>query len=373
MEFRRTGHRDERRRRVLIEERRGATIRRESAGAKTRRADSHDERSTNGCQGYALAAIDSKQPPVTCLIPKRPWTLTVLVLSGLTVHAAVHFLYTNVYLAATASQRAVLGALDVAGQGSLGGWCSSLFLLVAAAASFMAYAIRRHRLDDYRGRYRIWLWSLLFCTLAGIDTATGLHRALSYWLVEVTQTRLYGDGSIWWMLVFAVIFGGAILRLTIEMRGSLMAIFALLWACTGYVAGCLLELRLLLDGWGVVAELLQSTSVMAAHLSIALAVLWYCRHIHRQAHAELSDEDAACSAAAKEAPRRPRVKSRRKDTSVRIDAAHDTPKKKAQADTDSEQILAEFDEREERAEQRTMSKSERRRLRKENRRNRRSA
>jgi hypothetical protein len=372
MEFRRTGHRDERRRRVLIEERRGATIRRESAGAKTRRADSHDERQPNRCQGYSSAAVDSQQPPVTCLIPKRPWTLTVLVLSGLTVLAAVHFLYLKVFLTASASQQAVLHALDVAAAGSLRGWCSSLFLLVAAAGSLMAYAIRRHRLDDYRGRYRIWLWTILVCSAASIDAATGLHEALGQWLVDVTRTPLYGDGSIWWMLVFAVIFGGAIVRLGVEMRGSLMASFAMLLACTGYVAGGLIELHLLLDGWGLLAELAQSSSVMAAHLSIALAVLMYCRHIHREAHAELSAKDAG-SDDAHGATRRVRTKSRRKDASVRIDAAHETPNKKSKADPEVEEILVDLDELDQANEQRAMSKSERRRLRKENRRKRRSA
>ena len=43
MEFRRNGHRDERRRRVLIEERRGATIRRETGSDKSRRAEAPDE------------------------------------------------------------------------------------------------------------------------------------------------------------------------------------------------------------------------------------------------------------------------------------------------------------------------------------------
>ena len=54
---------------------------------------------------------------------------------------------------------APVAALDLAAKGSLGCWFSSLLLLAAAAVAILVYAVRRHRTDDYQGRYRIWLWA----------------------------------------------------------------------------------------------------------------------------------------------------------------------------------------------------------------------
>ncbi|MFV1966177.1 MAG: hypothetical protein ACC628_12200 [Pirellulaceae bacterium] len=374
MEFRRSGHRDERRRRVLMEERRGTTARREPAWSTSRRTDSHDERAPDRCGGYSTAALDREQPPVTYLIPKRPWTLTVIVLSGLTLIAGVQFLYSSVFQTASRSQQAVLAALDVAAPGSLMGWTSSLFLLVAAAGSVMVYALRRHRLDDYRGRYRVWLWSASACSIASIDAATGLHGVLSRAINDLTRTPLYGDGSIWWLLVFAMVFGTGMVRILVEVRGSFSAVFGILLAGAGYVSGGLVELHLLLPGGGLLSQLVQSSCVMLAHLGIALAVLAYCRHVHREAQREMSRAPDTRLNDDEESPRRSRPQSRRQTGSVRIDAAHDTPAHQSKAGAgESPDVVPEIDGEAETSDNPRLSKSERRRLRKESRRKRRSA
>ena len=60
-----------------------------------------------------------------------------------------------------------LAAIDAGAAGNLAAWFSSCLLLMAAACSLQIYNLRRHKIDDYRGRYRIWVWAaiaLLFTT-----------------------------------------------------------------------------------------------------------------------------------------------------------------------------------------------------------------
>jgi hypothetical protein len=261
------------------------------------------------------------------------------------------------------------------------GWLSSLFLLVATAGSVMVYALRRHRLDDYRGRYRVWRWAALACLIASIDATTGLHRAVSWALQDLAQTPLYGDGSIWWLLVFSAVFGIGIVRMLIEVRGSFAAALSLLIASAAYVSGALIGLHLLLPGWGLLAELIQTSCVMVGHLHVALAVAAYSRYVHRGAQRELPRESEADTpeSSEEEPPARPapaRSRSRRSGGSVRVDAAHETAAKKPRTDLDTitdidfepvtnEDVATDDSTR--------LSKSERRRLRKENRRKRRAA
>ena len=66
----------------------------------------------------------------------------------------------------------------MAAEGSLAAWFSSLLLLGAALATLVVYAVRRHRADDYRGRYRLWLAAAVCWLLLATDEAASLHESL---------------------------------------------------------------------------------------------------------------------------------------------------------------------------------------------------
>ena len=43
----------------------------------------------------------------------------------------------------------------------------------------LIYSIRRHRIDDFRGRYRVWLAAAVACVVLSADSVAGLHDALA--------------------------------------------------------------------------------------------------------------------------------------------------------------------------------------------------
>ena len=69
-----------------------------------------------------------------------------------------------------------VAAFDLGGKGSLAAWFSSLMLLAASLVAVLVYTVRRHRMDDYRGRYRVWLWAALCWFLMATDAAASLHE-----------------------------------------------------------------------------------------------------------------------------------------------------------------------------------------------------
>ena len=134
----------ERRRRVLSD----PTI---TAAAENVPAKKEGGKSKASGPAYAAQAL-ANQPAVTDLLPRRYSTIALWFLLSALAVAGIEALYiyrvdwTAVLTAAHAQ------ALDVTARGSLASWCSSLLLLLSAGASLVIYSVRRHRVDDYRGR-----------------------------------------------------------------------------------------------------------------------------------------------------------------------------------------------------------------------------
>ena len=75
-----------------------------------------------------------------------------------------------------AGGNAPIAALDITARGSLAGWFSSLMLLAAAVMALLIHAVRKHRADDYQGRYRVWRWAAACWFLLATDRAAGLSE-----------------------------------------------------------------------------------------------------------------------------------------------------------------------------------------------------
>ena len=100
-----------------------------------------------------------------------------------------------------------LAMFDLPAAGSLGTWFSSLLLLAATMVALVVYGIRRHKTDDYHGRYRIWLWAALGMLLTATDVAANLHEGFRDLMTAATGTRLLGDGSVWWAIPAIFLLG----------------------------------------------------------------------------------------------------------------------------------------------------------------------
>lgn len=111
-----------------------------------------------------------------------------------------------------------------------GAWLATIVLVGCSPLAWLIYSLRRHRVDDYSGRYRVWLWigvaSLLGSMLEGSDLGLILRAACG---------RLSGAGSLdatWvWNGSGALLLVAAALRLLVEVRHSRGASAA--WTASG--------------------------------------------------------------------------------------------------------------------------------------------
>ncbi len=275
----------ERSRKVQLEGRRRRVLRDDKA---TKSASS--KRGRTGAaklQLYVEDAVTASQPRVTDLIPRRIFGLLVWLLCGLIAVAIVQVLFVWRTVHFTDYAQAQTPALKLTGPGTLSAWISSMLLMLAAVVSLTVFTIRRHKLDDYRGRYRLWLWVATFCCLASLDASTGFHRMWQAGLIFLTERTLWGDGSIWW------IGGGGALALVLWLRviiDSWRSRGTLIWlwlTLVCYTSASTFYLHLVQIGPIEVDMMCYMGLLMTGHVLLVYSLLVYARYVYREAAGEV--------------------------------------------------------------------------------------
>lgn len=285
MEFQRSGA--ERRRRVFMDDQHAPA---DDASAETpsRTRKQGPTAPAHAKTAYAEAAQNHRQPRITDLIPKRAWSVTVLALSGFTAVAGVLLLYTHVFRARSLLTVEAMSGLDLDSRASLATWLSSAVLAVAAGGAVVVYMVRRHKQDDYRGHYRWWLWTAAALLLASMDATAGLHRMLPPLLRHVTGKSLYGDGSIWWMVIVGGLLGTLVIRIGLEIRRCRGSLVMLGLAIAGYTTAGALTLGMLPLVDSGLLILATAGCLLTAHVLLGLTVALYARYVYLDAHGKLA-------------------------------------------------------------------------------------
>lgn len=97
------------------------------------------------------------------------------------------------------SLAALAACCDPVGVASLQNWLAQTWLLVAAVVALVVRSMRRHRRDDYHGRYRAWGW------MAGLLAGTALAGAvpvgpfLGAVVADSSGVVLGPQGIGWWL------------------------------------------------------------------------------------------------------------------------------------------------------------------------------
>jgi hypothetical protein len=224
----------------------------------------------------------AEQPPSIAVLAVRRWTLAVALLTSLSAIVGLLAAYGQLELLPHDTWPTRLAWIDVAAPGSLAAWLSSLFLVTAAFQGTQIYRLRRHRTDDYRGRYRIWVWIPLVLLLMAADAATGLHADLIAALRLVAAEE--GLGYLrFWPLAACLLWALVGLRLGFEVRDSRASLTSLVAATFGYVvaaiAGCL-EVQPLSR---ILLVMAGSSALMLGHLALFMTIALYGRHVYLDA------------------------------------------------------------------------------------------
>ncbi len=383
MAFATTGRSDGRRRRVLMQS--NGTSETPPASSTSSSANSE----VGAKRPYHEAAQRSFQPALTSLIPRRPLTHFFLACLGL---SAVLFVV-DAWVVTLEHPRLLrdLLFLSPTAPGSLMDWLVQGLRVAAAATAGLIYLVRRHRVDDYRGRYRWWLWAAGCCLLASADATTHFSTQLTHVVARASGSGAFLPPSITalWPLFAGAFVGGFLARELFESKFAMTLFLA--------SAGSMLATAVVMSGRLSIADPVLEAMAVASGRFLAVwlilsGLLWYARHVDLAAHGLLpaasatrdrnqttevdtSTEPVMDEESAK--PRPKRLAKKKKEASLqagdsdsepprRTPAASKTRKQEKVSPSTSDHLLQPEEGSED--EYRGLSKSERRRLRKQKRR-----
>jgi hypothetical protein len=266
--------RNGRRRRVLNDEVLSASS---SHVALRAMADSRD--SSQDAPRYSDAAGIENHPQVTDFIPRRYRTISLLVLAGVLTTAALGAMHYFAVPIATSSGLAHIGLLAMSAPGSLATWIAAVVLLIAAVKCLLIYSIRRHRIDDYRGRYRIWLAAALACVLLSADSVVGLHDALAQSLSHHTGWSALRAGAVWWLILAGLPLTWIAVRTLLDVKECRVAAALLSAAVIGYITAGASFLGLIATTDARIETLITGAATLLAGWLLLAAVASYARFV----------------------------------------------------------------------------------------------
>jgi hypothetical protein len=302
VQFFRSRQGDDRRRRVMTDEATAPAPSSVRTGGAAR----------NASRRYPVEAHRDHQPRLIDLIPHSLTKLFLLFFVGALAIAGIEAVYATRVLE---FREGHLPAFDLRAEGSLNNWFTSLALDVSCVVALVIYSLRRHRLDDYHGRYRVWLWAAAAWLWLSIDEAASLHQSVQALLREFARQSTR-EAELTTIGAYVLLIGGVALRLAFEMRQCRSSIVAFVLAGITYTAAVIAHFGWLPAAWNEFAVLIEEGCEMSGSLLLLLSMCLYARFVVLDAKGLITVQPEK---AAEPAPKEKRGLFGRK---TKIDAAH---------------------------------------------------
>jgi hypothetical protein len=353
-----------RRRRVLHDEARAA------AGAAAALSMS----TSDGAEAprYGELAGVEHHPQITDYVPRRKRAVLVALGGGVGIAAATAALQHAASDVATFVPGLTGEQLRGRLAGGVAAWTTAIAMLAIAGLSRLAFSLRRHRVNDVRGNYRVWKWVTGGALALSLNAIVGIHSIAASVAIALTGRSLTVGGAEWWLAPTGLMGAWLAWRLmheTAESRSSLaMFVAAILCYAVG-AAGALGWAPAALGNW---SHVLTTAVPIVGHALALAGMMWFARYVvldvqglidHAPRPAKASRREAATPAADEATeprheakptiPLAPAAAKRREPAPA---AAAPEPQWDEEADEDDDDAV------------RPLSKSERKRLRKQHRR-----
>jgi len=256
--------RNSRRRRVLNDRRPAATAISSGSIAATVYPSKDDE--VEPAPRYSEAASVEHHPQITDFVPRRYRSIFMLIVIGVVSSTALSGLDYLAPICASAFGVTAFPSLAMTVGENMGRWVAAVVLLVTSVLCLIICSLRRHRIDDFRGRYRVWLAASAVCLALSANSVAALHQVVAQVLVGLTNWTALRDGAAWWLLVFGVPVTWVAARTLLDVRECRLAA-ALLAGAIGFYAGSAVSyLRL--------APELEPSMNVAMHVPVMLTGHW---------------------------------------------------------------------------------------------------
>lgn len=136
--------------------------------------------------------------------------------------------------------QAAAACFDPRSMQSLAAWFAQVALGVAASVALIVRLMRRHRRDDYHGRYRAWGWLAGLFVITSCAGAVPLGPLVAAGVADTTGVWLGPAGIGWWICLATVSYTlvGLWAVLPLHERGATAFWFTLALAAWATSAGC---------------------------------------------------------------------------------------------------------------------------------------
>ena len=229
---------------------------------------------------YATGARRSSQPKTTDLIPKRSWSLAIVLLALAAAVGGLNALdhYCSNWTRAIGEQGIEL--LSLQSHTGLTAWYTNLLLLATCCASLQVYLLRQHRRDDYRGTYRIWLWLAVILVLASAACVTGIQSTTSHLISWLTNSEGSPRALGWLLAAKLVCLSLLVGRGLFEVRVSPAASIGLVVVGLAYGTAALLQVPQTHAYLPLPIETTYGNAILIGTTSLFFSTLLYARHVY---------------------------------------------------------------------------------------------
>ena len=149
---------------------------------------------------YGAGANIENHPQITDFVPRRYrviGSVFLLILCVGIVAEVISYFAPSIHLwtevVSVEEIRSVLANRMVA-------WASATMLLCVACYMRLIHSLRRHRVDDSRGRYRIWRLASWTAVFLSCNAVVGIHEPIARILGNLSGWNLLSGNVGWWII-----------------------------------------------------------------------------------------------------------------------------------------------------------------------------
>jgi hypothetical protein len=243
-----------------------------------------DGQSSSETPRYGEQANIEHHPQVTDFVPRRIGKVVLTVLAGLIIVGAAESLdrYSTQIeaLLPAVSKSEITRFLSPGLSQGLIAWSSAMVLLTAGMYARLIFMLRRHRVDDYRGHYRIWRTASWLAVLLSLNSVLALHGPAARMIGNSAGWQLLAGQSGWWLALAVLVCGPLLVRLTLDMAESRAALTAIFLAIACYTtAGVAVAIDWAPAWLGAWSDLLDHSLPFLGHVLMLAAIMLNARYV----------------------------------------------------------------------------------------------
>ncbi|MDZ4852858.1 MAG: hypothetical protein SGI77_26525 [Pirellulaceae bacterium] len=255
---------------------------------RSRQRDADDSSPSNTVRdpGYSQAVRRACQQRLVQLIPVRRLSLALMITSvwGLwTVLMLAHY-FVHVKPVASTGLLPIAYLVHLRSAHGIAHWLGGQLWMLTALASLMIFQLRKHKLDDYRAKYRVWGFLAIAALVSSLDaSSSGLYlfgKSIDAWTLREVG---YSGWSVV-LATFAALVGVLGLRICSEIKSAPMSLLFWLGGLLSWAVSALIGTGLMVAPWSkTTTDMVVGGTWLGGILSVFLAAGIFLRHTYIQA------------------------------------------------------------------------------------------